>query len=198
MKKLVKKFSLVLTVVLTTAGMYANTADFSLMVKKETGKTVRFALNTTEKTDLSIYDSEHAVVYSEKIEGKSNSDKMYNLGALPNGTYFLEADSAVRTVRYEITIDKNNAMVSEKPVVEVYKPTLVHQNGMVTLSILNFAETPVHVTIYDANGTEWYEGTFEGKVNFFKKFDLSQIPSDDYTFDITYNGRNFANTVVVK
>ena len=34
MKKLLK-LSLMLAVVLTTAGMYANTADFSLMVKKK-------------------------------------------------------------------------------------------------------------------------------------------------------------------
>jgi len=197
MKKLLK-FSLMLAVVLTTAGMYANTADFSLIVKKETGKTVRFALNTTEEIGLSIYDQDNVLVHSENISGGAHYNRIYNLNALPKGVYFLEADTDLKTVRYEITIGNNSAVLSDKPTAEVYKPTLVHDKKLVTLSILNFDAAPVKVAIYNNDGEELYNGNFEGSVNFFKKFDLSEFPADQYIFDITYNGRNFTRTVTVK
>lgn len=197
MKKLLK-LSLVLAVVLTTAGMHASTADFSLIVKKETGKTVRFALNTTEEIALSIYDQDNVLVHSENISGKTNLNRIYNLNALPKGVYFLEAETELKTVRYEITIGNDSAVLSGKPTAEVYKPTLVHNKKLVTLSILNFDAAPVKVAIYNTDGEELYAGNFEGSVNFFRKFDLSEFPADKYTFDITYNGRNFTKTVIVK
>ena len=197
MKKLLK-LSLMLAVVLTTAGMYANATDFSLIVKKETGKTVRFALNTTEKIQLSIYDQDNVLVHAENISGGANLNRIYNLDALPKGVYFLEAETELKTVVYEITIVDDSAVLSSRPTAEVYKPTLVQQNGMVTLSILNFEETPINVTIYSKDGTEWLSKTFEGKVNFFKKFDMSQLPADTYTFEVAYNGRNFDNTINLK
>jgi len=197
MKKLLK-FSFLLAVVLSTAGMHANVADFSLLVKKEEGKTVQFTLNTSEKTDLSLFDPDNELIHSETILGKQIFNRSYNLSTLPDGIYILEAKTALKTARYEITLSGNTATVVEKPVAEVYKPTLVHENRVVTLSILNFNSAPVNVIIYGTDGTEWYEGTFEGKQDFFKKFDLSRIPTGIYTFDISYNGRNFSNTVAIK
>lgn len=197
MKKLLK-LSLMLAVVLTTAGMHAREADFSLIVKKETGKTVRFALNTTEKIQLSIYDQDNILVHSENVGGSANFNRIYNLNALPKGLYFLEADTELKTVRYEIVIGNDSAVLSNKPTAEIYKPTLVHDKKLVTLSILNFDAAPVKVVIYNNDGEELYTGNFEGSVNFFKKFDLSEFPSDQYIFDITYNGRNFTKTVAVR
>jgi len=197
MKKLLK-FSFLLAVVLSTAAMHANVADFSLLVKKEEGKTVQFILNTSEKTNLSLFDSDNELIHSETISGKQIFNRSYNLSTLPDGVYTLEAKTAAKTARYEITLSANTATVAEKPAAEVFKPTLVHENRVVTLSILNFDAAPVNVTIYGTDGTEWYEGTFEGKQDFFKKFDLSKIPAGTYTFDISYNGRNFSNTIAVK
>ena len=117
MKKLLK-LSLMLAVVLTTAGMYANATDFSLIVKKETGKTVHFALNTTEEIQLSIYDQDNVLVHAENISGGANLNRIYNLNALPKGVYFLEAETELKTVVFEIKSENNSPVFWLKPIAE--------------------------------------------------------------------------------
>jgi len=83
-------------------------------------------------------------------------------------------------------------------VYEVYKPTLVNNKGLVTLSVLNFNESPIAVRIYDNDGIELYEGKFDSKVSFFKKFDISSIPATGCVFEISYADKIFTQTVATK
>ena len=195
MKKLLK-FSLALAVVLTTAGTYANVTDFSLLVKKEEGKTINFSMNSKEKMELSLYDSNNMMIHNETIDGAT--ERTYNLEALPPGLYFLKADSATKTANYEVTVTDTTARIASKAKAEVYKPTLVSKDGIVTLSILNFNESPVAVTIYDTDGVELYEGSFSSAVHFFKKFDVSKVPASQYVFEINYNNTTFSQTVATR
>ena len=196
MKKLLK-FSLVLAVVLTTATTFAAPPDFSLFVKKVEGKTIHFSMNTLENMELSLYDSNDVLIHTENLS-TGNISRTYDLNSLPDGTYFLEADSTVKTARYEITVSDKVANLSKKAVYEVYKPTLVNNKGLVTLSVLNFNESPIAVRIYDNDGIELYEGKFDSKVSFFKKFDISSIPATGCVFEISYADKIFTQTVATK
>ncbi len=193
MKK-ISKFSLMLVVTLLTMNMQAGTVDFTLDVKKEQGKMVTFALNQTDKIDLSIYDANDKLIHSENVSSKENVNRTYDLKALPEGTYFLQAESDTKVSRYEISVVGDMASLSGNAVSEVYKPVYLYKNGLVSVNILNLDESPVNIKIYDSEYNEVYDSAFLTGQNVTKVFDINNFLNEAYTFVVTDNDKTFVKT----
>jgi hypothetical protein len=193
MKK-ISKYSLVLVVTLITMNMFAGTVDFTLDVKKEQGKLVTFALNQTEKIDLSIYDAEGKMIHSENVNSPKSVNRTYDLNALPEGTYFLEAESDLKVSRYEISVVGETALLSSDAVSEVYKPTFLNKNGLVWVNVLNLDKSPVSIKIYDNEFNEIYDSALLVGQNVTKVFDINNFQNEEYTFVITDNNKSFTKT----
>jgi hypothetical protein len=197
--KNILKFGLVLAaVVLTAAQAHAGNADFSLDLIKEEGKTVSFNLKETKKIALSIYDTNDGLIYQEKVTSEDNISRTYDLSALPDGIYFLKAESDLKILKYKIEVTGNKAKLSADAISEVYKPVLVNKNGMVTINILNLEKAPVTIAIYNSEENEVYSETLTAELYVGKTFDLTGAPSSKYLFEITYNGKTHIETVATK
>ena len=122
MKKMLK-LSLVCAVLFTGMSTYAidGNGDFALHVIKRSGKEVTFALNNVTKANLSIYDKDGNLIYSENASGKEGILKTFSFEEFPKGTYFLEVTDNVKTIKHEITITDENTVLSSKAVSSVYK-----------------------------------------------------------------------------
>ena len=198
MKKILK-FSLVLAAVaLTAVEAHAGSADFSLDLKKEEGKTVSFTLREIKKIDLSIYDTSDNLIYKEKVTSNEDISRTYDLTAFPEGVYFLEAESDFKISRYKIEVVGKVARLSVDAISEVYKPVLANKNGTVSFNMLNTSKAPVSVKIYSSNDTELYNETISGELNVGKIFDISNVEGDKCTFVITSDGRTFVEKVSAK
>ena len=197
MKKFLK-FSLVFALVLTAIGAHASDVDFSLNVKKGKGKTVSFALNQVKKIDLSIYDANDKLIHTETVNSKGNINRTYDLEALPNGTYFLEAETAMKIARYTITVVDETASLSTEVLTEVFKPVFVNKDGKVGLNILNLDKSPVGIKIFDADANEVYNTTLLDTQNVNKFFDITTFPSENYTFEMSYDNKVFFKTIALK
>jgi hypothetical protein len=193
MKK-ISKFSLVLVVTLLTMNMHAGTVDFTLDVKKEQGKMVTFALNQIEKIDLSIYDADDKLIHSENVDSKRDIKRTYDLKALPEGTYFLQAESDSKILRYEISVVGETASLSGDAVSEVYKPVFVVKKGLVWVNILNLDESPVNIKIYDNEYNEIYNSASLMSQTVTKVFDINNFQNEEYTFVVTDNDKTFTKT----
>lgn len=194
MKKFLK-VSLMLLVALTTMNLHAGTVDFTLNVKKEQGKMVTFALNMTNKIDLSIYDANDKLIHSEMVNSKKNIDRTYDLKALPDGIYFLVAESEMKISRYKISVAGATATLSENAISEVYKPVVfVDKKGLVALSILNIDKSPVNIKIFDDEENEVYNSAILTDQTINKIFDIKNIKLETYTFVMTYNNKTFTKS----
>ena len=193
MKK-ISKFSLVLVVTLLTMNMHAGTVDFTLDVKKEQGKMVTFALNQIDKMELSIYDAEGKMIHSENVDSQENIKRTYDLKALPEGTYFLEAESDTKVSRYEISVVGETALLSADAISEVFKPVFVNKKGLVWIGLLNLDKSPVNIKIYDKNDNEVYDSSVILDQDMKKVFDISNIRDEEYTFVMTYKDKTYAKT----
>jgi hypothetical protein len=193
MKK-ISKFSLVLVVTLLTMNMHAGTVDFTLDVKKEQGKMVTFALNQIEKIDLSIYDADDKLIHSENVDSKKDIKRTYDLKALPEGTYFLQAESDSKILRYEISVVGETASLSGDAVSEVYKPVFAVKKGLVWVNILNLDESPVNIKIYDNEYNEIYNSASLMSQTVTKVFDINNFQNEEYTFVVTDNDKTFTKT----
>ena len=126
--KTILKFSLVLLVALTTINTYAIDGDFLLNVKKGTSKEISFSVNEIEKAKVTIYDKDHAEIYSEIVTGKGGISIIYNLEEFPDGEYTLEVETNLKKVTHTIAITHDTPTLSRRSIAEVYKGELKMKN----------------------------------------------------------------------
>ena len=119
--KTILKLSLVVLVAMTAMSSYAIGGDFLLNVKRATGKEISFAVNGIQRANVAIYDKNHTLIYSETVTGKAGIIKTYSLEEFPAGTYFLEVETNVKTVKHEIVVANEVSTLSRKSLAEVYK-----------------------------------------------------------------------------
>ena len=121
MKKIVR-MSLVAALLFTGISTYAidGTPEFNLHVLKNSGKLITFAMNQTKKANLTIYDKDGTVLYSESASGKDGILRTFSLEEFPAGTYFLEIEDSVKKARHEITITDESSLLSSKALLTAY------------------------------------------------------------------------------
>ena len=192
------KFTQVLAVVFTAMGVHATNADFYLHVKKEQGKSISFTLNQVKQLNLSIIDSNGDFIFTENVSSATIFNRTYNLTEFPRGTYYLEIETDVKVVRYEINVFDNQAFLSKEALKETAKPILKSVEGFVSLQIENPEKTPIKVSICDSSDEEVYSGIFEEVATLNKKFDLTKSQGEHYTFVMTYNNKFFVENIVTK
>jgi hypothetical protein len=127
MKKILK-LSLLLVVAMTSMSSYAIDGDFLLHVKKSKGNEISFSLNEIKKVNVSIYDDENNLIYTENATGEKGIVRSYNLDEFPVGTYYLVVENNLKKVRHEITISEEKSILTRKAISEVYKPALKNKN----------------------------------------------------------------------
>ena len=126
--KAILKFSLAILVAMTTMGAHAINGDFLVNVKNGNAKEISFSINEIQKADITIYDKDHNVIYSETATGKGGIWKTYSLEEFPDGVYFLEVETNLKKVTHEIFVSKEASTLFRRPVAEVYKGDLKMKN----------------------------------------------------------------------
>jgi hypothetical protein len=197
MKKILK-FSLVAAALLTVMNVSALGNDFSLDVKKVQGKKVTFVLNEVNKVELSILDLDDKLIHSENVNSKGSVNRTYDLNALPEGTYFLVAESDTKIAKYEISVIGQTAVLGANAVKETYKPMLVNNNGLVSLSIFNLGQNPVSIKIYNAADEEVYTSSVIEEQHISKYFDIKNLANEEYTFVMSYSDKVFVKKISAK
>lgn len=118
--KTISKLSLVTLLALACSNSYAIDGYFLLNIKKRKGIKITFTLNDQQKAKVTIYDTSNKVLFSENAVGAKGISKTYNLDEFPEGNYYLVVTNDVKSVKHSIRINDNTAVLSKKPVLEVY------------------------------------------------------------------------------
>ncbi len=129
MKKIFR-ISLVMALVLTALNAAAS-PDFLLDLKKVEGRKVSFILKEMKKMKLSIYDSNDILIFKEDVAAGKNRKRTYDLSGLPDGDYYLETESDLKIMRYEIAVAGTVAKLSAEAASEVYKPVFLLKDAKV-------------------------------------------------------------------
>ena len=114
--KQIFKLVLVAAVFLTAISTYASNkkGDYILYIKTGNGKVVSFTLNTVEKSNFSIFDENHNLLYTgESAVNESETSKTLSLEAYPAGTYYLEVQENNKVVKHEIIVSNKKSKTTK-------------------------------------------------------------------------------------
>jgi hypothetical protein len=111
MKKIFR-LGLVVAVFLTTMSTYSihGKGDYILYIKTGNGKVISFTLDTLTKSNFSIYDVNHNLLYTgESAVNELEISKTLSLEAYPAGTYYLEVQENNKVVKHEINVSNKKS-----------------------------------------------------------------------------------------
>ena len=195
MKKIFK-ISLVMVGLISTLNANAENPKLLLDLKKANGKKVSLTLKEMKKVKLSIYDGNNDLIFNENVNGP-NLARTYDLSSLPEGDYFIKAQSDAKISKYKIEVKGKNAFLTSESFSEVLVPSFDYnlESKKVTINHLNQKDnSPITIDIYDDNNDLVYTKT--SSVNeFVKTYDLNKLFSNKCTFIVNYKGEIFEKTI---
>lgn len=197
MKNLLK-ISLLTATLFTASAAYANDDVYTLKVKSEDNKTIRFIIDETSDINLSIRELDNQVLFEENIHSEGASVKNYDLNALPDGEYMLNVQSDSKMAEYKIVIADNKTVISAPKITEILKPVFTLEKSMVIISLDNADKSPVEVQILNEFNDEVYNETFTDKSKVFKKFNTSKTFSRELTFIVKSKNQEVFKTVTIR
>lgn len=196
--KSMMKLGVALVAMFATVVMHANENDFLVRAKEGAGKAISFTINESKDVQVVLYSAEGLEVFTETVKSKKGKiDRTYDLNALPDGTYYLDTESAEKIARHEIIISGKKATVTEGAVTQYLKPVVTTKDGLVTVQVSKKDNTPVEIKVLDENNNELYNQKAEGS-KITKRFDITKSNVDKFTLVIAYNGKTFVNTVAAR
>ena len=143
---------------------------------------------------VKITDDQDRLILRDRITKTEAFAKKYDLNALPEGIYYLVAESEYKISKYKISIVGAVANLSEIAIENELKPIFIEQDGLVKLSFLNLNEAPTYIKIYNQANDLVYDSGKLVNQSFAKTFDIYNLQNEEYTFVVTVSDKTFSKT----
>ena len=156
---------------------------------------VRLTLPANSPMDVAVMDQEGVVLFQESLRTRDGRGLLMNLANLPDGRYYITATN--NDVWVSQGISKRNDQVSIDPqnTTEVVRPALVAY-AKNKYEVAMPGANALSVAIYDRMNELVYTQSFgKGAVH---RFDLSALPSGEYTFVYGPEQKQFTERVAIK
>ncbi|GGE43706.1 hypothetical protein EV200_101334 [Pedobacter psychrotolerans] len=193
-----KKFlqiGLIAVLFLTANGVYAKDGDFTLKVKDDKEKSIRFSFEGNEDVNLSIIGNNNEVLFQENIQAKTATSKLYDLNALPDGKYTVRIESDTKLANYKVGIYNGKATVSEPVFSDLFHPLIKKEGDFIVLKVENEEGNPIEVQVMNEYNDNVYTEVFKNKSVLQRKFNISKTDSESLTFVINVKGKQFSKTI---
>ncbi len=196
MKKLIK-LGFFAGAMLFSGSVFAKDVDFSLSFENVENKKVEFKLTNAQNVAIYLYNEAQSEIYSEKILNENNVVKSYDLADMPDGNYFLVAESSDKLERYKITVNNKQLFVDETPVSAIAKPQFNIEGNRVKMYIPNI-NGAVNISVYDLQDNDHYENKKEAQGDLSMVFDLNPDASKNYVINVEMEGNSFNKIISLK
>ena len=187
MKTTIKKYLVVIVMMLVTSINYANK---NTAVKIVDGKKVRIEFESVKKGHtLSVKDKNGTVIYSQEIENSGTYSKVLDLSKLEKGNYTTELEKDFEIIIKPFTVLDGQVSFDEEKT--IFKPVIRAENNLVLISKLAFDNQPLKIAIY-YNDEVIFSETVTDEKNLLKRvYKLSKEEKGDYKVIINSNNRSY-------
>lgn len=200
-----KRFRLSVAVLLTawsligTEGAFAqqNTEVSKVKVVKSETKKVRLYTPVGLPVSVALIDADGNILFQDNVKAKDARGLSFNMNTLPDGQYFLTTTNDAFWLSQPMTVRGNKLTIDAQTVSQLEKPTLVaYDKNKFEVKLPASNVRSVEVAIYDQQNVLVYADDIAGTKS--HRFDLSTLPSGDYTFVVGPVQKKFAERIAIK
>ncbi len=173
--------------------------DIEVLVKiaKENSKWVSFITSDTQKVEVSLFTSDGDLIHEQTVKNSNNKFQTYDLNALPSGEYILKIESTSKVMTYQISVNEENAVLSQPVVKEIKRPVLIKKDNLLTLNLNGACKGKVELVIYNEYDEKLHQDTYDDAIKMIKKFDISTTTAKQLTFVLRSEGEEFSETIAL-
>lgn len=184
---------------LTTAGSAvaqtpAHKAPVSVI--KSAVKKIRLQTPVGSTMDVSVIDQAGTILYSGVLRAKDSRGTSLNLANLPDGRYYVTTTNNDMWMSQGITLRNDQVSIDAQNVTELVRPALVAYAQNKYEVVMPGVKT-LTVAIYDRMNDLVFTKSY-GSTGEVHRFDLSSLPTGDYTFVYGPEQKQFTERVAIK
>ncbi|RYF66795.1 MAG: T9SS C-terminal target domain-containing protein [Cytophagaceae bacterium] len=167
-----------------------------VQIIKSATKKIRLQTPVGATMDVAVIDQAGTVLYTGTLRAQDSRGTSLNLANLPDGRYYVTATNNGVWMSQGIAVRNDQVSVDAQNVTEVVRPTLVtyakNKFEVAMPGVKSF-----NVAIYDRMNDLVFTKSFgsDGEVH---RFDLSSLPSGDYTFVYGPDQKQFTERLEIK
>ena len=149
-----------------------------------------------DNATISLKGESGEVIYKEKLQRGTEYRKLFDVNALPEGSYVLEIEDENRVKTWSLSITQDGLQVNNSKE-DYFKPTVVQlAENKLGVSLLNSNLTTAKLSIYDNNNNEVFFTETLGKDLIIQRlYDLSLLRTGSYTISVQVNGKTFNENI---
>ena len=196
MKRRIKIVALVLTTFLSTLG-YAGSKN-AVEMKVMGVNTFALILNdVTNAVQVQLLDNNGYLLHKEDIQNLEKYAKLYDVSALPDGSYHIKLDYKIKTAIFPLEIRYGQVLLKTDETIEIFKPSVFQKCSLLTVSLFSAQKEPLNVTIYDSNNQLIHQDKLFGEMYLGRRYDLSAFGRGKYTVTLTSGGRSYNHYIMI-
>ena len=195
-----------LTVAMLTAAWLLTTAEGAVAQLKQSdspvtmatyrsgGKRILLALPANATVDVAVIDEQGTVLHQSTVQANDRRGVVLNMQNLPDGHYYLTATNNDFWVSQGVTVRRDQVSIDTRNVTELVRP-VVTAYAKNKFEVAMPGVNKLTVSIYDRTNDLVYTHSF-GAGN-RHRFDLSSLPSGQYTFVYGPDQKQFTERVAI-
>ncbi len=156
---------------------------------------VRLTLPANTPMDVAVMDQEGVILYQEAIRVRNSRGLLMNLNNLPDGRYYITATNNDVWMSQGISKRNDQVSIDAQNTTELVRPALVAYAKNKYEVAMPGADA-LSVAIYDRMNELVYTQSF--KKSAVHRFDLTALPTGEYTFVYGPEQKQFTERVAIK
>jgi hypothetical protein len=175
---------------------YSNVAD-SIIIKNTTESSILKIERLEAGSTLKIKDEAGITLHKEKISNSGFYSKSFDLGNLPDATYYFELDNENEIIIVPVIVKNQKTTYLKNEEQIIAKPTIKVEDRIVYVLQNSSANQKMDISIYYEGNELAYKDSVKDAMNFKKGYDFSGSLRGDYTIVVNTMGRSFSNQVSI-
>ncbi|MFT6969444.1 MAG: hypothetical protein ACJAXX_000001 [Roseivirga sp.] len=197
--KSLKKVMLIAIMVMVSTISFANGNKPNVKVQSVGAKTIALSAIGfgTGETQIKLVDEKGTILHIERIVGKNEYSKKFDLSSLKVGTYYIEVENETSFSTISVAVSAITTNVLEDSKVVIMKPVIRRNGNLLDILLPGENTADVEVSIYDSN----LKRVFNEKVaqnSDMRRYNLSQLARGGYSIKMITEGKEFIQFVAVK
>ncbi|MEM9299844.1 MAG: hypothetical protein AAGA64_15880 [Bacteroidota bacterium] len=137
-------------------------------------------------------------LYKEVLLSKDKYSKLYDLTALPVGSYTLEVDEDTRINTWSVELSSEGLSVDLNAKKEFFKPQIVEKDNVLGISFFNKTNETLEISVLNDRNEEIFTEELAEDLVIMKQYDLSKFDRGRYTVVARTAGKSFNEVIDVK